>query len=107
MASLKFLIDTMCANFTVDSLCGLVKARLIQGSNTINDIAQAKLAGRAIDHLRLTRGSCSISDITDEIMQRDRTLDIMSAETLAQAAVEALVESGDVAMQGADIYRAG
>jgi len=104
VASLKFLIDTMCANFTVDSLCGLVKARLIQGSNTINDIAQAKLAGRAIDHLRLTRGSCSI---THEIMQRDRTLDIMSAETLAQAAVEALVESGDVAMQGADIYRAG
>jgi len=97
----------MCANFTVDSLCDLVRRRIVLGSGTFNDVALAKLAGQAIDHLRLTQGSCTISDIAYEIVQRDRSLDIVSAQTLAQAAVEALVESGDVAIQGADVYSAG
>ena len=82
MESLKFHIDNMCANFTVDSVHNLVKARLAQGS-------------------------CTMSDIASEIAQRDRSLDIASARTLAEAAVGALAQRGDVAVQGEQIYRGG
>jgi len=104
VASVKFLIDTMCANFTVESLCDLVKGQLSDCSCAISDIAHAKLAGRAIDHLRMTQRACTISDIAREIAQRDRSLDIGSAQTLAQAAVEALVELGDVEIDSAEAY---
>lgn len=82
MISLKFLIDSMCANFTVESICDLIKGQL-------------------------TRGSCTISDIALEIIQKDPTLDILSAVTLARAAVEALVERGTVALQGDTVYPGG
>ncbi len=81
MSFLQFLIDTMCANFNRESMRNLVKARLDQGACTIDDIAQ-------------------------EIMQRDRTLDIVSAQRLAEAAVEALTESGEVTIRGAYVHPA-
>ncbi|MBI4302164.1 MAG: hypothetical protein HY664_06130 [Chloroflexi bacterium] len=81
MLSIKFLIDSMCANFTVESLCDLVKVRLAQGS-------------------------CLISDIARDIVQKDRSLDIMSAKTLADAAVEALAQRGDATIRGPHIYPA-
>ncbi len=55
----------------MDSLNELVKAQLTEGPSTISDIARA-------------------------IMEKDRSLDSKSAETLAEAAVETLSQSGDV-----------
>ena len=75
MASLQFRIDSICANFTVDSLNELVKTQLTEGPSTISDIARA-------------------------IMEKDRSLDSKSAETLAEAAVESLSQGGDVGIQG-------
>ncbi len=73
-AYLRFLIDDMCAKFSLESMCALVKSRLAQGAGTVEEIAQA-------------------------IMSSDPTLDIVSARVLGQAAVEALAETGDVAMR--------
>ena len=75
MPTLGFLIDTMCANFTDESMLALVKSLLAERPGTVNDIARG-------------------------IADRDHTLDPKSADTLAEAAVKALVQSGDVAMQG-------
>lgn len=82
MASLKFLVDSMCANFTVESMHELVKTLLAERP-------------------------CTISDIAHGIAERDRSLDIKSAQRLAEAAVEELAQRGDIAVQGARIYPAG
>ncbi|MBI3979086.1 MAG: hypothetical protein HY331_12955 [Chloroflexi bacterium] len=82
MSFLKFLIDDMCAKFSLESMCDLVRTRV-------------------------TRGACTVEDVAHEIIQRDHSLDIVSARTLAQAAVETLAESGDVAIQGAHVSPAG
>jgi hypothetical protein len=74
MSFLQFLIDDMCANLSVAVMSRLVKERLTQGPCTIHDLAW-KVAGR------------------------DRTLDIKSAQILAQAGVDSLKESGDVTVQ--------
>ena len=65
----------MCANFTVEAMSELVKKRL-------------------------TQGPCTISDLSRAVAGTDRTLDIKSAQILAQAAVESLNEKGDIAVQG-------
>lgn len=49
----------------------------------------------------------TISDIALAIADRDRSLDIGSAQTLAEAAVEALAHSGVIAVEDAHIYLAG
>ena len=82
MASLQFSIDNICANFTVESISDLVKSTLAAGPGTISDIARAVADG-------------------------DRSLDIKSAQTLAEAAVEALVVSGDLAVHGSYISSTG
>ena len=74
MSFLQFLIDDMCANFTIDAMSELVKERL-------------------------SRGPCTISDLAWEVAGSDRTLDIKSAQILAQAAVESLAENGDITIQ--------
>ena len=81
MVSLQFFIDNVCANFTADSLNGLVKGSI-------------------------AAGPCNIDDIAREIAGRDRSLDIKSARTLAEAAVDSLVRSRDIAILGSDIYSA-
>ncbi|MBI2872044.1 MAG: hypothetical protein HYY00_02505 [Chloroflexi bacterium] len=82
MASLQFLIDNMCAGFTVASMYALVRTRLAEGA-------------------------CTIGDIAHRVAEADRTLDIGSAKTLAEAAIEALAKSGDVVVQEAYIHAAG
>ena len=74
MSFLQFLIDDMCANLSVAVMSRLVKERLTQGPCTIDDLARG-VAGT------------------------DRTLDIKSAQILAQAGVDSLKESGDVTVQ--------
>ncbi len=78
MSFLQFLIDDMCANFTVDAMSELVKKRLAQGP-------------------------CTLRDLAWEVAGTERTLDIKSAQILAQAAVESLVEKGDIAVQDTHI----
>ncbi|MBI4307259.1 MAG: hypothetical protein HY684_00435 [Chloroflexi bacterium] len=82
MTSVKFLVDDMCANFTEHLLYGLVKTLLSERPCTINEIAR-------------------------KIADQDRSLDIKSAQKLAEAAVEALWQIDAIAMEGDFIYLAG
>ncbi len=78
MSFLQFLIDDMCANFTIEVISELVKKRL-------------------------TQGACTIRDLAREVAGTDRTLDIKSAQILAQAAVESLAGNGEITIRDADI----
>ena len=82
MKTLQFLIDNICADFTVDSLLGLVRTCLAKGPSTI-------------------------SDITCAIIQKDRSLDVRCAEGLAQSAVQVLCESGDIVVRESGVYAIG
>ena len=79
MKTLQFLIDNICANFTLDSLLGLVRTCLANGPSTISDITRA-------------------------IMQRDRSLDVRCAEGLAEGVVQAMSESGNVEVRESGVY---
>ena len=48
----------------------------------------------------------TLHDIAVAIADKDRTLDIGSAESLAEAAVDALAESGAIAMDDPYVYPA-
>ena len=82
MSSLQFIIDSICANFTVDAMYELVKVRLSQGPLTVGEIAR-------------------------EIRCKDRTLDFDSSKQLAEAALEALAQRGDITIEGNYVYPAG
>ena len=75
MASLQFIIDSICANFTVNSMYELVKVRLRDGPFTVAEIAR-------------------------DIRCTDRTLDFDSSKKLAEAALEALAQRGDIVLEG-------
>ncbi len=79
MKTLQFLIDNICADFTVDSLIGVVRTCLASGSSTISDIACA-------------------------IIQKDRSLDVRCAEGLAEGTVQALSEIGNVEVRESRVY---
>ena len=79
MKTLQFLIDNICADFTVDSLLGLVRTCLANGPSTISDITRA-------------------------IIQKDRSLDVRCAEGLAEGVVQAMSESGDVEVRESGVY---
>ncbi len=81
MSSLQYVIDSICANFTVESMYELIKVRLRQGPFTVGEI------------LPLIR--C-----------KDRSLDFGSAKMLAEVALEALAQSGDIRIEGDCIYPA-
>lgn len=81
MTSLQFHIDNLCANFTERAIYSLLEAMLAERPRPL-------------------------SEITQRIADRDRTLDIKSAQTLAEAAVEALAQSGVIGVRGSHIYRA-
>ena len=78
MSMLQFLIDDMCANFTVAVISELVKTHLAQGP-------------------------CTIDDLAKRVSGKDRTLDLKSAHILAQAAVDSLAGSGDVKVQDTQV----
>ncbi len=82
MKTLQFIIDNICADFTVDSLLGLVRTCLANGPSTISDITRA-------------------------IIQKDRSLDVRCAEGLAEGAVLALSGSGDVEIRESCVYATG
>ena len=80
--TLQFLLDNICANFTVDSLLDVVRICLGKAPATISDIASA-------------------------IMQKDRSLDVKSAEGLAEGAVQTLLQSGDVEVRQSKLHATG
>ena len=82
MKTMQFLIDNICADFTVDSLLALVRKCATEGPVTINDITLA-------------------------IMKKDRSLDVHCAEGLAQGAVQVLCESGDIEVRKSLVYATG
>ena len=82
MKTMQFLIDNICADFTVASLLDVVRTRLAKGPSTI-------------------------SEITGAILQKDRSLDVRCAEGLAQGAVDFLCESGDIEVRESRLYAAG
>ena len=82
MKTLQFLIDHVCADFTVDSLLGLARTCLTSGPSTINEISRA-------------------------IIQRDRSLDVRCAEGLAEGVVLTLSDIGEVEIRESLIYKTG
>ncbi len=80
--TLQFLVDNICADFTVDSLLGVVRTCL-------------------------AKGPCTMTDVSRAIMQKDRSLDIKCAEGLAEGAVLALSESGEVEVRDSVVYATG
>lgn len=78
MPSLQFLIDHLCARFTVEAMYELVRTRL-------------------------SGGPCSLDDLAAAVAQSDRSLDLKSARQLAEAAVEALAQAGQVAVEGEQV----
>ncbi len=82
MKTLQFLIDNICADFTVDSLLGLIRTCLSDGPSTISVITRA-------------------------IIQKDRSLDVRCAEGLAEGAVLALSDSGEIEVRESRVYATG
>ena len=82
MKTMQFLIDNICADFTVDSLLTLVKRCVAKGPVTI-------------------------SDITEAIKQKDRSLDVRCAAGLAEGAVQVLCETGDIEVRESLVYPVG
>ncbi len=81
MATVQYIIDTICAKFTAESMYDLVKARLRQGP-------------------------CMVAEIAREVRCEDRSLDFSSSRMLADAALEALEQRGDITIEGDCIYPA-
>ncbi len=79
MASLQYIIDSICANFTVESMYELIEVRLRQGPFTVGEILPL-------------------------IRSKDRSLDSGSAKMLAEVALEALAQSGYIRIEGDCIY---
>ena len=80
MKTLQFLIDNICADFTLDSLLGLARTCLASGPSTINEISRA-------------------------IIQKDRSLDARCAKGLAEGVVQALSDIGEVEVRDSLVYR--
>lgn len=71
MASLKFLLDSMCANFTEHCLYDLVR-------------------------VMVDERPCTVSEIAVRVAARDRSLDAESAGAITDSAIEALAQMGQV-----------
>ncbi len=79
MASLQYVIDSICSKLTVESMYRLIK-------------------------LRLDQGTFQVAEIVPFIQREDRSLDYDSARMLADAAFEALAARGDLRIDGDRIH---
>ena len=78
-ASLQYVIDSICSSLTVKFVHKIIEARLCEGPFTIGEI------------LPLIR--C-----------KDRSLDFGSTKIIAEAALEELARSGQLKIEGDNIY---
>ena len=81
MASLQYVIDSICSKVTVESIQQMIR-------------------------LQLDRGQFGISDIIPTIQKEDRSLDHDSAKMIAEAALEEMAHNGDVRIDGQLIFPA-
>ena len=79
MKTLQFLIDHICADFTVNSLL---------------TVARTCVAG----------GACTAEDIQHAIMKRDPSLDVRCAEGLAEGVVQTLCDTGEFEVRDSHVY---
>ncbi len=82
METLQFLIDNICADFTIDSLLGVVRACASNGPTTIGEI-------------------------TGAIIKKDRSLDTRCAEGLAAGAVQYLSWNKEIETDGNGVFATG
>ena len=75
MASLQFVIDSICSRLTSETMYRLVRGRLAQGPFTL-------------------------SEIVPLVQREDRSLDRDSARMLIEAACADLAERGEIRMDG-------
>ena len=79
--TLQFLIDNICADFTVDSLLGTARGCL-------------------------AAGPCTTANISTAIRRKDPSLDKGCADGLAEGVVNALAELDGVTVRDATVYPA-
>mgnify|MGYP001565900526 FL=1 len=79
MQNLQYVIDTICARFTADSIYDLIEERLKQGPLVIGEILPL-------------------------IQSKDRSLDVDSAKTLAQTALDDLGQRGRIRTEGYQFF---
>ncbi len=79
--TLQFLIDNICADFTVDSLLGTARACL-------------------------AKGPCTTADIAAAIMRKDPSLDRKCADGLAVGVADALADYGEARVEGDKVFPA-
>lgn len=79
MPSLQYVIDTICARVTEESMYELIEKQLRQGPFMVDEILPL-------------------------IQSQDRSLDLGSAKMLAQAALQGLAQRGDLSMDGEYVY---
>jgi hypothetical protein len=81
MASLQYVIDSICSKVTVESIHRMIR-------------------------LRLDRGRFGITEIIPQIQQEDRSLDHDSAKMIAEAAISEMAQSGDLRVDGQSVFPA-
>lgn len=79
MTSLQYVIDTICSRLTPDAIYRLIKARLGQGAFGVDELVPLIRAG-------------------------DRSLDSGSAKMLAEAAIEALAQGGEIRIEDGQVF---
>ena len=79
MASLQFVIDSICSKLTPESMYRII-------------------------NLRLGQGPFRVAEIIPMVQQEDRSLDHDSARMLTDAALEALAERGDILVDGGSVF---
>jgi hypothetical protein len=82
MASLQYVIDTICSSLSVNSVYEIFETRLKQGSFTV-------------------------AEILSLIQSKDRSLDVGSAMLIAGAALGELERSGRLRMERDTVYPTG
>jgi len=81
MASLQYIIDSMCASVTVECVYKIIEALLSQGPFTV-------------------------AEILPLIQSKDRSLDLGSAKMIANAALDDMGQRGIIRIEGDNIFSA-
>ena len=81
MASLQYVIDSICSSLTIKFVYDLIEVQLKEGPFTVGEIIPL-------------------------IKCKDRSLDMGSAKKIAEAALEELTQRGEIKIEGDLIYSA-
>ena len=81
MATLQYVIDSLCSKLTVESMFEIIRQRLIQGPFKIDEIILI-------------------------VRSKDRSLDYDSAKMITEAAVKDMAQLGEIRVEGDSIDKA-